>query len=78
MTETVNKTGDNDVFTRGARYYDGKRSRLLEAYGYADFPLLDDSILSLRLGKQLVAYGESLFLPGISGAMAPNDATKFS
>jgi hypothetical protein len=38
--------------------------------------VLEDSILSLRFGKQLVAYGESLFLPGVSGAMAPNDATK--
>ncbi len=73
---TVNKTGSNDIFTRGARYYDGKRSRMLEAYGYADFPMFEDSILSLRFGKQLVAYGESLFFPGISGAMAPNDATK--
>ena len=74
--ETVNKTGDNQSFTKGARYYDGKRSRMLEAYVYADMPVLDDSILSLRFGKQLVAYGESLFFPGISGAMAPNDATK--
>lgn len=73
---TVNKLGDNDTFTEGARYYDGKRSRTLEAYAYADFAVLDDSVLSLRFGKQLVAYGESLFFPGVSGAMAPNDATK--
>lgn len=74
--ETVNKTGDHDSFSKGARYYDGKRSRMLEAYAYADLPVFEDSILSLRFGKQLVAYGESLFLPGVSGAMAPNDATK--
>lgn len=74
--ETVNKLGPNDEFTKGARYYDGKRSRMLEAYAYADFPMLEDSVLSLRFGKQLVAYGESLFFPGVSGAMAPNDATK--
>lgn len=74
--ETVNKTGNHDSFSKGARYYDGKRSRMLEAYVYGDFPVLDDSIVSVRFGKQLVAYGESLFLPGISGAMAPNDATK--
>lgn len=74
--ETVNKTGDHDSFTKGARYYDGKRSRMLEAYAYADLPVREDSILSLRFGKQLVAYGESLFFPGVSGAMAPNDATK--
>ena len=74
--ETVNKLGPEDKFTDGARYYDGKRSRMLEAYGYADFQMFEDSVLSLRFGKQLVAYGESLFFPGISGAMAPNDATK--
>lgn len=74
--ETVNKTGEADTFTKGAKYYDGKRSRSLERYAFADFPFGEDSIISLRLGKQLVAYGESLFLPGISGAQAPNDATK--
>lgn len=74
--DTVNKTGDHDAFTKGTRYYDGKRSRMLEAYAYADFALLEDSVLSMRFGKQLVAWGESLFFPGVSGAMAPNDATK--
>lgn len=74
--ETVNKTGQANAFTDGARYYDGKRSRSLEAYAYADFYVLEDSVFSLKLGKHLVAYGESLFLPGISLAMAPNDATK--
>lgn len=74
--ETVNKIGDHDQFTRGARYYNGKRSRTLDAYGYADFELFEFSYLRVSFGKQLVAYGESLFLPGISGAMAPNDATK--
>ena len=73
---TVNKLGPSNQFTQGAKYYDGRRSRMLEAYAYADYSLFDDSILSLRFGKQLVAYGESLFFPGVSGAMAPNDATK--
>lgn len=74
--DTVNKLGPNDKFSDGAKYYDGRRSRTLESYVYADFPMLEDSVLSLRFGKQLVAYGESLFFPGVSGAMAPNDATK--
>lgn len=74
--DTVNKLGPNDQFTEGTKYYDGRRSRTLEQYVFADFAMLEDSVLSLRFGKQLVAYGESLFLPGISGAMAPNDATK--
>ncbi|MDB5985848.1 MAG: hypothetical protein JWR16_901 [Nevskia sp.] len=74
--ETTNKTGPNNHFSSGARYYDGQRVRLLEAYGFADWSLGGESFLNVRAGKQLVAYGESLFFGGISNAQAPNDATK--
>ncbi|TJY64908.1 DUF1302 domain-containing protein [Sinimarinibacterium sp. CAU 1509] len=75
--DTVNKTtGDNNEFTEGAKYYNGERSRMLEAYAYADFYLTDSIAMNVRLGKHLVAWGESLFFPGIVSAQAPNDATK--
>ncbi len=74
--QTANKDGPNNRFNDGARYYDGQRVRLLEAYGFADWSLGDESFLNVRAGKQLVAYGESLFFGGISNAQAPNDATK--
>jgi hypothetical protein len=73
---TVNKSGPVDKFTKATRYYDGQRMRLLEAYGYADWNLGGDINLNLRIGKHVVAYGESLFFPGISGAQGTADATK--
>lgn len=63
-------------FNDGTKYYDGERSRLLEAYVYGDFMLSDEVALNVRLGKHLVAWGESLFFPGIVSAQGPNDATK--
>ncbi len=74
--DTVNKTGPNDEFTDGAVYYNGERSRMLEAYIYGDFYLTDSIALNVRFGKHLVAWGESLFFPGIVSAQGPNDATK--
>lgn len=74
--DTVNKTGPNTEFTDMSSKYDGKRVRLLEAYAYGDWTLGEESSLNLRFGKQVTAYGESLFLPGVSGAMGPFDATK--
>ncbi|MDE0855490.1 MAG: DUF1302 family protein, partial [Nevskia sp.] len=74
---TVNKTGPNNRFTDAARYYDGQRVRLLEAYGYGDWNLWDsEASLDLRIGKQLVAYGEALFFTGIALAQSPTDATR--
>jgi hypothetical protein len=63
-------------FTERAEYYNGERSRLLEAYAYADFYVTEDVAMNIRFGKQLVAWGESLFFPGIVAAQGPNDATK--
>ena len=63
-------------FVDGAEYYNGERSRLLEAYVYGDFFITDSIALNVRFGKHLVAWGESLFFPGIVSAQGPNDATK--
>lgn len=73
---TVNKTGPNDDFTEDTRQFNGKRARLLEAYAYGDWSLGDEAHLSLRVGQQLVAWGESLFLSGIASTQGPVDATK--
>ncbi len=63
-------------FHERAEYYNGERSRLLEAYMYTDFYVTEDVAMNIRFGKQLVAWGESLFFPGIVAAQGPNDATK--
>ena len=74
---TVNiKNAPNNEFTAATNKYDGLRMRLLEAYVYGDWTLSDESSINVRVGKQVAAYGESLFLSGISSAQGPFDATK--
>ncbi|MDL2354057.1 MAG: DUF1302 domain-containing protein [Pseudomonadota bacterium] len=72
---TVNKAGSNQEFTDGARQYDGRRARMLDVYGYGNFNL-GESKLNLRVGQQVVQWGEALYFPNIAGAQAPADATK--
>jgi hypothetical protein len=73
---TVNKFGPHNQFTDDARYYSGERARFLDAYAYGTFNLGEQSRLNLRLGNQVVQWGESLFFPNIAGAQGPVDATK--
>jgi len=74
--DTINSNGPVSRFTDDARYFQGERARLLDAYLYGDWNLGADRNLNLRLGRQVVAWGESLFFPNIAGAQGPADATK--
>ena len=74
--DTNNTDLPHSHWTDGARYYDGQRVRLLDAYGYGDFHLPWDMNLNVRAGQHLVAYGQSLFLSGIALAQSRADATK--
>ena len=74
--DTINKLPPVNEFTDGARYYDGQRVRLLDAYVYGDWSFSNGSLLDVRIGKQLVAWGESLFFSGVSSAQSTADATK--
>jgi hypothetical protein len=74
--DTVNTTIPHSHWTDGARYYDGQRVRLLDAYAYGDFALPWEMNLNVRMGQHLVAYGQSLFLSGIALAQSRADATK--
>jgi hypothetical protein len=74
--ETINKFGPVNEFTSDARHYSGQRTRLLDAYIYGGFDLGGQRKLDLRLGNQVVAWGESLYLSGISAVQGPVDATK--
>src|SRR5262245_26720524 len=65
---TVNKSGPNDEFTHDARKFMGERARFLDVYAYGNFRLGEESRLNLRLGNQVVQWGESLFFPNIAGA----------
>lgn len=73
---TVNKSGDNDEFTDAARRFNGQRFRWLDAYAYTDLNVGSAAHLNIRAGRQVVAWGESLFFSGIASAQGPADATK--
>ena len=73
---TVNKTGQYNRFTSGARYYDGQRLRLLDAYVFGNWKLGPQQDIDLRIGKQVVGWGEALFFSGLATAMSPADAAK--
>nr|WP_256675887.1 DUF1302 family protein [Pseudomonas sp. R5(2019)] len=75
---TVNKIGRHDGFTSDTRRRSGSKARLLDAYVYGNFDIFGDQYLSLKAGRHLVAWGESLFWPNISQGQAPVDATKFN
>lgn len=74
--QTVNKTGAANEFTRDARDVAGSRSRFLDAYVYGSFQTGEQAMLNMRVGRQVVQWGESLFFPNIAGAQSPADATK--
>ncbi|HHM9419872.1 TPA: DUF1302 domain-containing protein [Pseudomonas aeruginosa] len=63
-------------FSDDTRDFMGKKAELLDAYLYGNFDINDRS-LNVRVGRQVVSWGESLFLQGgISSAMAPLDASQ--
>lgn len=76
--DTINKYGKHNRFSSDTRRDSGGRARLLDAYVYGNFDVLDGQYLSLKAGRHLVAWGESLFWPNISQGQAPVDATKFN
>ena len=68
--------GNPAAWTEEAMDTNGRRARLLEAYVYGQWYLTDTIGLSVRAGRHLAAWGESLFFPGIVSAQGPFDATK--
>ncbi|VXC10785.1 conserved exported hypothetical protein [Pseudomonas sp. 8AS] len=74
--DSINKLGDVNEFSSEAEDRVGSRTRLLDAYAYGGTTIGDSGFLDMRLGNQVVAWGESLFISGISGVQGPVDATK--
>jgi len=66
---------NSNKFSEGVREFDGERARFLDAYAYGDFNL-GGTKLNMRVGQQVVQWGEALYFPNIAGAQAPADATK--
>lgn len=75
---TVNKSGLYNAFSSEARHSMGQRARFLDAYAHGTFDLGEQSRLNVRVGQQVVQWGEALFFPNIAGAQGPVDATKAS
>ena len=65
---------DKDFLSDAAKDRVGQRARLLDAFVYGDFDA-GDRTLSLRLGRQVVSWGESTFLPGGINTINPVDIT---
>lgn len=66
----------HDRFTEDTRDLIGRDAELLDAFAYGSFDL-GGKFLSLRAGRQVINWGESLFLQGgISSAQVPLDATR--
>ncbi|MFD2645762.1 DUF1302 domain-containing protein [Pseudomonas japonica] len=76
--QTVNKIGRADGFGEDTRRLSGGKARLLDAYVYGNFDVGETQYLSVKAGRHLVAWGESLFWANISQGQAPVDATKFN
>ncbi len=66
---------DKEFLSEGAKDRAGERARLLDAYIYGDFDVPGGRLLSLRLGRQVVSWGESTFIPGGINAINPVDIT---
>lgn len=65
---------DHDSISGKARDKAGKRARLLDAYVSGDFDL-GDHPLTVRLGRQVVSWGESTFIAGGINVINPVDVT---
>ncbi|NEZ04400.1 DUF1302 domain-containing protein [Wenzhouxiangella sp. XN201] len=65
---------DMDELPDGAKDQAAERARLLDAYIYGDFDV-GERMLSLRLGRQVVSWGESTFLAGGINTINPVDVT---
>jgi hypothetical protein len=63
-----------DELPDGAKDQAAERGRLLDAYIYGDFEL-GNQFLSMRLGRQVVSWGESTFLAGGINVINPVDVT---
>lgn len=71
----ISTGGPADQFTSAAKRYGGGYSRLLDTYAYTSFNL-GEARATVRLGKQVMNWGESMFFANIAGAQGPSDAAK--
>lgn len=75
---TFNGVGPSNEYSEEARRLIGQRTRLLDAYVQGRWKLGDDGSypLFIKVGRQVVNWGEGLFFQGIGSSMNPNDQVK--
>ena len=66
---------DADFLSSGAKDQVGERARLLDAFVYGDFDAPGGRLLSMRLGRQVISWGESTFIAGGINTINPVDIT---
>ena len=69
------ENADNEKLSRTARHFVGEDFRLLDAYVYKDFDI-GNQIASVRLGRQVVSWGESTFIQQGINIINPVDVSK--
>lgn len=69
------ENADNDDLSRTAKEFVGEDFRLLDAYVYKDFDI-GDQFASVRLGRQVVSWGESTFIQQGINVINPIDVSK--
>ncbi|MBP9218993.1 MAG: DUF1302 family protein [Sterolibacterium sp.] len=74
---TYNLTGPRHLYTQEARDYAGQRTRVLDAYVQGRWRVgAEGRPLFIKLGRQVVNWGEGLMFQGIGSSMNPNDQIK--
>lgn len=63
-------------FTYEAKHYNGGYSRMLDTYAFTTLNLGEGRKLDLRVGRQVVNWGEANYFANISGAQGPFDGGK--
>jgi hypothetical protein len=63
-----------DRLPEDSKNFVGQRGRLLDAYVYGDFDL-GGKLFSVRVGRQVVSWGESTFIPGGLSVLNPVDVS---
>ncbi|MDT8408344.1 MAG: DUF1302 domain-containing protein [Wenzhouxiangellaceae bacterium] len=68
------KLNEKDALSDDAKDIAGQRARMLDAYVYGNFDI-GDRRLGIRVGRQVVSWGESTFIPGGLSVLNPVDVT---
>ncbi|WPH12815.1 DUF1302 domain-containing protein [Variovorax paradoxus] len=74
----TSNTRPNNAFDPATATLHGKKAELMDAFVFGQTELGDGRLLSFRLGRHALLYGESLFFGnnGIAGTQGPTDVIK--